>query len=145
MAPEAQLPFYGPYGAINPSGDLIVETRAWREQMFEQRAPQRTSPYPPWMQKVGNLVNQGIMPGMMGGGGGQLALNQLLVVMDGIDNPPFMRRFTTNKINSFLTRSTSCRGGSDASASACRRRVRSERRSTSSARPTFPWKTSTRR
>jgi ATP-dependent Zn protease len=39
---------------------------------------------------------------MMGGGQGQLALNQLLVVMDGIDNPPFMRRFTTNRVNSFL-------------------------------------------
>jgi len=46
------------------------------------------------MQKVGNLANQGIFPGMMGGQG-QLALNQLLVVMDGIDNPPFMRRFGT--------------------------------------------------
>jgi ATP-dependent Zn protease len=53
------------------------------------------------MQKVGNLANQGIFPGMMGGQG-QLALNQLLVVMDGIDNPPFMRRFLTNRINSFL-------------------------------------------
>jgi ATP-dependent Zn protease len=53
------------------------------------------------MTRVGNLVNQGIMPGMMGGGG-QLALNQLLVVMDGIDNPPFMRRFVTNKTNTFL-------------------------------------------
>src|SRR5437588_555657 len=69
--------------------------------MFAQRAPERRSPYPPWMQKVGNLVNQGVFPGMMGGGG-QLALNQLLVVMDGIDNPPFMRRFLTTKINSFL-------------------------------------------
>jgi ATP-dependent Zn protease len=97
-----ELPLYGPYGAINPSGDLIVETRAWRERMFEQRAPERRSPYPAWAQKVGNLFNQGIMPGMMGGGQGQLALNQLLVVMDGIDNPPFMRRFVTNKINSFL-------------------------------------------
>ena len=29
---------------------------------------------------------------MIGGGGGQLALNQLLVVMDGIDNPPFFKR-----------------------------------------------------
>jgi ATP-dependent Zn protease len=99
---EPQRPLYGPQGAINPSGDLIIESRAWREQMFEQRAPERTSPYPLWMQKVGNIVNQGIMPGMMGGGQGQLALNQLLVVMDGIDNPPFMRRFVTNKINSFL-------------------------------------------
>jgi ATP-dependent Zn protease len=99
---EPERPLYGPYGAINPSGDLIIENRAWREQMFEQRAPQRTSPYPMWMQKVGNIVNQGVFPGMMGGGQGGLALNQLLVVMDGIDNPPFMRRFVTNKVNSFL-------------------------------------------
>src|SRR5438874_5021135 len=98
---EPEQPFYGPYGAVNPSGDLIIESRAWRERMFEQRAPERSSPYPPWMTKVGNILNQGIFPGMMGGQG-QLALNQLLVVMDGIDNPPFMRRFLTNRVNSFL-------------------------------------------
>ena len=34
--------------------------------------------------------------------GGSLALNQLLVVMDGIDNPPFMRRVLTNKLNTLL-------------------------------------------
>ena len=99
---EPELPFYGPYGAINPSGDLIVETRAWRDQLFEQRAPERVSPYPPLLQKVGNIVNQGIFGGMMGGMGGGLALNQLLVVMDGIDNPPALRRFRTNRVNSFL-------------------------------------------
>jgi cell division protease FtsH len=99
--PQVERPLYGPQGSINPSGDLIIENRAWRERMFEDRAPARTSPYPLWMTKVGNIVEQGIMPGMMGGGG-QLALNQLLVVMDGIDNPPFMRRFVTNRVNSFL-------------------------------------------
>jgi len=98
---DLELPFYGPSGAINPSGDIIIESRAWRERMFEQRAPERRSPYPAWATRIGNLVNQGIFPGMMGGQG-QLALNQLLVVMDGIDNPPFMRRFTTNRVNSFL-------------------------------------------
>ena len=36
------------------------------------------------------------------GGGGQLALNQLLVVMDGIDSPPFFRRVLTNRINTLL-------------------------------------------
>ncbi|MHB8470315.1 MAG: AAA family ATPase, partial [Gaiellaceae bacterium] len=101
MTHEEQLPLYGQFGALNPSGDLIVETRAWRERMFEQRAPARTSPYPAWLQRVGSIVNQGAFPGMMGGGG-QLALNQLLVTMDGIDNPPFMRRFLTNRINSLL-------------------------------------------
>jgi ATP-dependent Zn protease len=96
-----ELLFYGDNGALSASGDVVIETRAWRERMFEHRAPEPRVPYAPWMQKVGNLANQGIFPGMMGGQG-QLALNQLLVVMDGIDNPPFMRRFLTNRINSFL-------------------------------------------
>ena len=33
---------------------------------------------------------------------GQLALNQLLVVMDGIDNLPFTKRVLTNRLNTFL-------------------------------------------
>ena len=33
---------------------------------------------------------------------GGMALNQLLVVMDGIDNPPFMRRVFTNRTNTLL-------------------------------------------
>ena len=32
--------FYGPNGALNPSGDLILETRQWRERLFAERAPQ---------------------------------------------------------------------------------------------------------
>jgi cell division protease FtsH len=94
--------FHGSFGALNASGDLVHETEAWREHLFRMRAPEPRNPYPAWMQKVGNIVNQGILPGMMGGGQGQLALNQLLVVMDGIDNPPFMRRFLTNRVNSVL-------------------------------------------
>ena len=31
-----------------------------------------------------------------------MALNQLLVTMDGIDNPPFWRRFWTNRFNNLL-------------------------------------------
>jgi ATP-dependent Zn protease len=102
MTAEEVPLFFGPQGAVNPSGDLIIESRAWRDHMFNQRAPERRSPYPGWAQKIGSLVNQGVFPGMFGGGQGQLALNQLLVTMDGIDNPPFMRRFLTNRINSFL-------------------------------------------
>ena len=30
--------FYGPFGALNPSGDVIVENEAWREHMFRMRA-----------------------------------------------------------------------------------------------------------
>jgi ATP-dependent Zn protease len=90
--------FYGPWGAQNPTGDLIVETRQWRDRLFEQRAPRR------WSNPiVDRIVNQ--FPGGMFGGmgmGGQLALNQLLVVMDGIDSPPFLRRVLTNRINTLL-------------------------------------------
>jgi ATP-dependent Zn protease len=92
--------FYGSNGALNPSGDMVLETRAWRERLFAQRAPVSQSPYPPFVHRVGGVVNQ-MIPGMFGGGGG-LALNQLLVVMDGIGNPPFMRKVFTNRFNTFL-------------------------------------------
>jgi ATP-dependent Zn protease len=93
--------FYGPQGAINPSGDLICESPAWRDYMFRLREPERRSPYPPFVHKLGNILNQAV-PGGMFGMGGQLALNQLLVVMDGLDNPPFMRRVLTNLVNKLL-------------------------------------------
>ena len=78
--------FFGPHGALNPSGDLILETRRWRERLFEQRAPERPAPSG-LHTRLDGLLNF-TFPGM-GGGMGGLALNQLLVVMDGIDNPPF--------------------------------------------------------
>jgi ATP-dependent Zn protease len=102
MSPRPQsfhdLCFYGPNGALNPSEDLILESRAWRERVFAAREPQVAAPTP----FLGRIVNQAF-PGMFGSGGqGQLALNQLLIVMDGIDNPPFVRRAMTNRLNTFL-------------------------------------------
>jgi ATP-dependent Zn protease len=91
--------FFGPNGALNPSGDLILETRAWRERLFAERAPQTPGPSA-FEQRVAG-ISKFMFPGM-GGAGGGLALNQLLVVMDGIDNPPFTKRVLTNKINTFL-------------------------------------------
>jgi len=94
-----QLLWYGPFGALNPSGDLILENAQWRERLFAERAPQapaRGGIY----AKAGDLMNF-MFPGM-GGMGGGLALNQLLVVMDGIDNPPFFKKFFTSKLNTFL-------------------------------------------
>jgi cell division protease FtsH len=91
--------FYGSNGALTPTGDLVLETRAWRERLFAERAPRRPSPYPPFVQKIGGRVDQAV-PGLFGGG--QLALNQLLVVMDGIGNPRFGRKVLTNRLNTFL-------------------------------------------
>ena len=102
-APTATVPpsfhdhcFYGPNGALTPTGDLVLENRAWRDRLFAMRAPEPAA----GQSRLGAIVNQ-MMPGMFGGGG-QLALNQLLVVMDGIDNPPFWRRFWTNRLNTLL-------------------------------------------
>jgi ATP-dependent Zn protease len=93
------LLFYGPFGALNPSGDLILENRQWRERLFAERAPQPLAASA-FTTRV-NGVLQFIFPGGTGGGG-SLALNQLLVVMDGIDNPPFVRKLVTSKVNALL-------------------------------------------
>jgi cell division protease FtsH len=95
-----ELLWFGPSGALNPSGDLILENRQWRERLFAERAPQRVSGAG-LQERLNGLVSF-IFPGGMGGGGGSLALNQLLVVMDGIDNPPFFKKFFTNKTNTLL-------------------------------------------
>jgi ATP-dependent Zn protease len=101
MSPRPQsfhdVCFFGPNGALNPSEDLVLESRAWRERVFAARQPS-VSPAAPFL---GRIVNQAF-PGMFGGNQGQLALNQLLVVMDGIDNPPFLGRALTNLTNKLL-------------------------------------------
>ncbi|HET6550272.1 MAG TPA: AAA family ATPase, partial [Solirubrobacter sp.] len=95
--------FYGPLGAVTSSGDVIRETAAWREKLFQMRAEPPRQHYPAIYQKLADFINKAIIPpGMMGGMGGGLALNQLLVVMDGIDDPPFLKRFRTRKFNTFL-------------------------------------------
>ncbi len=97
------LAFYGPQGALNSSGDLILESRAWRERMFAARAEPPVSIYPPIVNRIGQSISNVMFPGgMMGGMGGGMALNQLLVQMDGVDEPPFMRKFFTNRLNTFL-------------------------------------------
>jgi ATP-dependent Zn protease len=90
--------FYGPSGALNPSGDLILETRAWRERLFRERAAGSTEAYPPAIGRLRDRIQGFMFPGM----GGGLALNQILVQMDGVDEPPFTKKFFTNRVNTFL-------------------------------------------
>ena len=92
--------FYGPDGALTPDGDLLLETREWRDRLFAMRARRRGAAYPAIVARLKGAIDQFMIPGM--GGGGSLALNQLLVVMDGIDDPPLTRKFVTNRVNTFL-------------------------------------------
>jgi ATP-dependent Zn protease len=94
--------FYGPNGSLTSSGDLVVESRAWRDRLFAQRA-ESPGGHPTMAARINERIAR-LYPGFgMGGGmGGGMALNQLLIVMDGIDEPPLVRKFFTNRLNTFL-------------------------------------------
>jgi ATP-dependent Zn protease len=93
------LCFFGPNGSLTPTGDLVIESRAWRDRLFASRAA-ADGGHGPLLGRIGERL-QRYLPGMFGGYQGT-ALNQLLVVMDGIDEPPALRKFFTNRINTFL-------------------------------------------
>ena len=94
--------FYGHNGSLTSTGDLVIESREWRERLFAQRAESATTGYAAFVERATDRL-QRLYPGFgMGGMGGGQALNQLLVVMDGIDEPPVLRKFFTNRINTFL-------------------------------------------
>ncbi|MGO9960429.1 MAG: AAA family ATPase [Solirubrobacteraceae bacterium] len=96
------LCFFGPNGSLTPTGDLVVESRAWRERLFSQRAEAPATGYAMFSARAVERIGR-FYPGFgMGGGMGGMALNQLLVVMDGIDEPPLMRKLVTNRVNTFL-------------------------------------------
>ena len=92
--------FFGPNGSLTPSGDLIIESRAWRDRLFAQRAESSRSGYATFVERATEKVRQ-FYPGF-GMNSGGMALNQLLVVMDGIDEPPLFRKWVTNRVNTFL-------------------------------------------
>jgi cell division protease FtsH len=93
--------FYGRNGALTQEGDLVLETAEWRERLFAARAEPPRSVYPAIYERVNGAIRN-VIPMLGGGQGGGLALNQLLVVMDGIDEPPVMRKYFTRKFNTFL-------------------------------------------
>ena len=112
-------------------------------KQFELRAPERRPP-----SRLYQMVNQAFPGGAGGmfGGQGSMALNQLLVVMDGLDSPPLGRRILTNLTNTLLDAlyvvppKVARPFASPAAAPAARRS-----RSTSSARRTCPISSSIRR
>jgi ATP-dependent Zn protease len=94
------LGFHGPQGSITAGGDIVIESAAWREHVFAQRAEPGQTLFGPFLTGLLNRA-QRYMPGMGMGYQGQ-ALNQLLVVMDGMGEPPVFRKFLTNRFNTFL-------------------------------------------
>jgi len=93
--------FHGPNGSLTPTGDLVVESRAWRERLFAERGESSQTGYATFVERTTERIRR-FYPGFGMGGYGGMALNQLLVVMDGIDEPPMVRKFVTNRMNTFL-------------------------------------------
>ena len=75
MTPVESPAYFGSWGALNSSGDLVVESAAWRDHLYALRAPESRVAYPPWMRRVGNILNQ-FPGGMMGGMGGMGQLSK---------------------------------------------------------------------
>jgi ATP-dependent Zn protease len=94
--------FYGEWGALTWDGERVMETRAWRDRLFAMRAEPGRPIYPPALGAVVGKVREVVFPGGMGGMGAGQALNQLLVVMDGIDEPPLRKKFLNRRFNTFL-------------------------------------------
>ncbi len=96
-----ELCFFGPNGSLTPTGDIVIESRQWREQLFAQRAESAGARNQGFLASVAKRVNVAF-PGMGAMGYQGQALNQLLVVMDGMGEPPVFRKFVTNRTNTFL-------------------------------------------
>ena len=69
--------------------------------LFAARAETPADAYPAFVARPRDRINAFMFPGM-GGMGGGMALNQLLVQMDGVDEPPFVRKVFTKRFNTFL-------------------------------------------
>ncbi len=93
--------FFGPNGAATAGGDIVIESRAWREHMFAMRAERNVTGYGAVMERMRKAIDR-FMPGMGGMGYSGQALNQLLVVMDGMGEPPVLKKFMINRFNTFL-------------------------------------------
>ena len=96
---NVEMPMFGPRGARTASGDVIIESREWREYLGQQMAE---ADRPVVRRGPISSIARAVVPGMFGGGQGSGALNQLLVVMDGVDNPPFLKRISTRFVNTLL-------------------------------------------
>ncbi len=125
--------FFGPHGALTGSGDLILETRRWRERMFESRAPERPGPVRP--ADAARIAAQLHLPRH---GPEQRARAQPAARRHGRDRQPAVQQAGADEPRSTpsSTPRTSSRDGSARSRCGCRRPARAATRSTSSARRT---------
>ena len=96
------LCFFGPNGSLTSSGDRGDRVaRLAREAVRPARRVARHRLRD--VHGAGDRAHPALLSRLRHGRRmGGMALNQLLVVMDGIDEPPLMRKVMTNRFNTFL-------------------------------------------
>ena len=139
---DPQHLFFGPFGALNPSGDLILETRVWRERMFAERHTPQIGINGYQLTSCGSELH---VPGRHGQG--RRARPQPAARRDGRHRQPavlqeVLHEQAQHAARRCLHRPAQHRGPV---ASPAARRGRARSRSTSSARPTSRSRCSTRR
>ena len=95
--------FYGPWGAL--TGDRRPDPRDARVARAAVRQPRagRRAGLPAGARATSTAGSTtSSSPAAWAAWAAGMALNQLLVQMDGVDEPPFWRKFWTNRINTFL-------------------------------------------
>ena len=103
---DPRLPLLRPDAARSPRpATSCWRSRAWRERHVRERTgpSRRARAIRPCSCGCGSGIRNVMMPGM-GGMGGGMALNQLLIVMDGIDDPPLRKRFSVKWVNTWPRR-----------------------------------------
>ena len=113
--------------------------RGVAREAVRARAPSRPRPLPGRHRPARRACEKIMIPGM-GGRAAALALNSLLVVMDGIDDPPLIKRVHHQPPQHVPRRAVRRPAqGRQAAAAPAAAASRARRRSTSSAPPTCRW------
>jgi hypothetical protein len=61
---------YGPWGALTSTGELVLETRQWRDRLFMSRMEPTGQRAPSPVGAVRDRIQGVMFPGMGGWGGG---------------------------------------------------------------------------
>lgn len=93
--------FFGAHGALTSTGDLVLETKEWRDRLFAHRAPCPSAIYPQAIQRLADRLRGFVFPGLAGQSS-STALRALLVLMDGVSQPKPMKRYLRTRINNWL-------------------------------------------
>ena len=92
--------FFGPNGSLTPTGDLVIESREWRDQLFAQRASRGADAG--GLPGAGRGEGERDIPGRHGRHGRRPGAQPAAGGDGRFGGSPLFRKFVTNRTNTFL-------------------------------------------